>query len=298
MRRTVTAAIAGAVVCLAAISAFGEALSTINSSNKWAWAEGTGWIDCRTDPTNGMIIGQYVCSGHMWNEGVGWIFLGNGNPTNGIRYTNESPEDYGVNHDGKGNLRGYAWSPSAGWIHFEETGAPTVDLTTGLFSGFAWGEGVGWMSFDNLQSYLQTDGLAAGDDLDGDNIPDAWERSTTGVTNLDVIGGSDGSQDSDSDGITDYYEYVGGTDPEDPNDYLKLVGMSSVGGDIQIEWASEETRTYVIEQIDDLTDPAGWTTNILGVISPDAGTNSTEVLSDGVLTQRFYRIKALVPLSE
>ena len=102
------------------------------------------------------------------------------------------------------------------------------------------------------------------------------------------------TQDSDSDGITDYYEYVGGTDPEDPNDYLKLVGMSSVGGDIQIEWASEETRTYVIEQIDDLTDPAGWTTNILGVISPDAGLQIPAIGAG----PRFYRIKALVPLSE
>ena len=299
MIRTVRTTITGLAVCLVAMSAFGEPVSTINPSNRWAWAEGTGWFNCRTDSTNGVVVGEYVCSGHMWNEGVGWIYMGNGNPTNGIRYKNTSSNDYGVNHDGKGNLRGYAWSPSAGWIHFEDGGAPTVDLTTGLLSGFAWGEGLGWMSFDNLQAYLQTDGLASGEDVDGDNIPDAWERSTTGSTNLDLIGGSDGSQDSDSDGITDYYEYVGGTDPQDADEYLQLVGLSVVGGtNIQLAWASEETRTYVIEQNDDLTDPDGWTTNILGVISPDTGSNSTEVLSAAVLTQRFYRVKALVPLSD
>ena len=113
------------LVCLcAALGA--RAATTMNESNKWAWSEGSGWINCRTDATNGAGLGRHVCSNYMYSPATGWIYLGDGAPTNGWQYTNDSSDDYGVNHDGKGNLRGYAWSTSAGWISFEDLGAPKV----------------------------------------------------------------------------------------------------------------------------------------------------------------------------
>ena len=84
---------------------------------------------------NGIVIGEYVCSGYTFSANCGWIHLGSNAPANGIQYQNNSATDYGVNHDGLGNLRGYANGANIGWVNFESTGAPSVDLITGKFSG-------------------------------------------------------------------------------------------------------------------------------------------------------------------
>lgn len=284
------------LICCGTIGVRGQ--STINNSNKWAWSAGAGWINCRTDSTNGAVIGEFVCSGYFYSSTVGWIDLGRGNPTNGIYYTNGDTNDYGVNHDGKGHLTGYAWCESSGWINFEWTNAeaadaPKVDMQTGAMSGYAWGGSLGWISLSNLSAYLQTDTMASGSDGNTNNIPDAWELTEAGDTNL--LGG--GTNDYDGDGITDYYEYVAGTSPTNSNDYLQLTGVSVTGGtNIQLTWASEETRLYKVEWREDLISGSGWTD--LGTFSPDTGNSTTETIPGGSDTQGFYRIKAMLPLSE
>src|ERR1039458_43769 len=93
-----------------------EAVTTMDAANRYAYGANIGWLDWRGDTNNGAIIGDYVCSGYIYSANVGWINLGNGNPTNGIRYLNLSASDFGVNQDGLGNLRGYAYGANIGWI--------------------------------------------------------------------------------------------------------------------------------------------------------------------------------------
>jgi len=91
------------------------AATTINPVNKYAYGANLGWMDWRGDTNSGAVIGEYVCSGYIYAANVGWINLGGGAPTNGIQYQNLAASDFGVNHDGLGNLRGFAKSrfPSA-----------------------------------------------------------------------------------------------------------------------------------------------------------------------------------------
>src|SRR5262245_486952 len=110
--------------------ASGLALTTINPANKFACGANIGWIDWRGDTNHGAVIGDYVCSGSIWAANVGWIHLGSGSPINGIHYQNLSANDFGLNHDGMGNLRGFAYGANIGWINFESAGAPKVDLKT------------------------------------------------------------------------------------------------------------------------------------------------------------------------
>ena len=63
-------------VLLAGVTALASTNSTINSTRKWAWSSSVGWINCKSDATNGMIVGQYVCSGFMYSPTAGWISLG------------------------------------------------------------------------------------------------------------------------------------------------------------------------------------------------------------------------------
>lgn len=282
-----------AAICLAATGVV-AAQSTIDPANKWAWAASASWIDCRVDATNGAVIGQFACSGYMYSRNTGWIHLGSGSPTNGFWYGNAATNDYGVNHDGVGNLRGYAWSESVGWIVFEETGATTVDLKTGVLSGLAWGEAVGWLSFSNTQVYVQTLHLDPGPDDDGDGIPDMWEMAKTGSTNILRSG-----RDADGDGAPDEAEYTADTHPTDTRDVFQVTALDRINTNTtSVTWASRPTRFYRVERRGDVGAATSWVENpVLGPQYPDPGSNTTRTLPNAALSEEFYRVKAVPPLA-
>jgi hypothetical protein len=280
-----------------AVSAMAQ--STINTTNKWAWSSGAGWINCRTDSTNGAIMGEYVCSGYWYSPTAGWIHLGNGSPSNGVYYATNSASDYGVNHDGKGHLSGYAWCASFGWINFgwtnnpDASDAPKVDLKTGVCSGYAWGGSLGWIGLSNMSAYLETDLMSSGADANSNGIPDAWEIAETGSTNLNILSPTN---DYDGDTFTDYEEYIAGTSPTNRNDFLSMAGFSWLSGtNLQLAWSSKETRLYRVEKKNNLFDN-NWVDSGFGLISSDSESNTVRQLP--IATQAFYRIKAVLPLSQ
>src|ERR1044071_159720 len=103
-----------ASILLTASLAAAPGATTINGVNKYSYGANLGWMDWRGDTNNGAVIGEYVCSGYLYAANVGWIHLGSNAPANGIQYQNKSATDYGVNHDGLGNLRGLAYGANIG----------------------------------------------------------------------------------------------------------------------------------------------------------------------------------------
>lgn len=271
-----------------------NATSTINTTNKWAWSVSAGWINCRSDSTNGAVIGTYVCSGYFYSPVSGWIHLGDGTPTNGIRYT-ATTNDYGVNLDGAGHLRGYAWAPSSGWISFEWTNAeaadaPKVNLKTGVLTGYAWSESLGYISLTNLSAYCKTDRFAAAADSNTNGIADAWELETAGS-----LGTLSTTNDTDHDGLTDYEEYVADTDPLSAGSSFVFSSISSGTTNVTLSWPCSDGRLYKIETRTSLTNGTGWTDAGL-VISTNASTASV-TLPANISTQKFYRVRAVLPLT-
>ena len=88
--------------------------------------------------------------------------------------------------------------------------------------------------------------LTLGEDLDGDGLPDAWERALlrAGQTLSDVT--PDG--DTDNDGMTDFEEYLAGTYAFDARDgfRLKIVGVNE--GWPVLEFTAIRGRTYSIHR--------------------------------------------------
>jgi hypothetical protein len=268
-------------------SAFVQAATTIDPANRYAYAANFGWVDWRGDTANGAAIGEYVCSGYLYAANVGWIRLGGGSPANGIRYQNDSASDYGLNHDGLGNLRGYAWGANIGWVNFESTGAPKVDLATGKFSGYAYSANCGWISLSNAVAYVQTDTIAAGADTDGDGIADAWEWTWFG--NLTT---ANGTSDFDGDGLSDKQEALADTNPLDANDNLRITLFTRSGTYNTLWWTSEPTRFYRVERRAALDVASPWET----ILSYDwPGWNN--VGFDNTGPQYFYRIRAVRSLA-
>src|SRR5919108_2764495 len=81
-----------------------HAQSTIDSTYAYSWGANIGWTNWKPDTTNGVSVGEYVCSGYVYGANVGWINLGSGTPTKGVYYQNLTASDFGVNQDGLGNL--------------------------------------------------------------------------------------------------------------------------------------------------------------------------------------------------
>jgi hypothetical protein len=114
-------------------------------------------------------------------------------------------------------------------------------------------------------------------DSNTNGIPDVWEAayfgSPTGVTNRD--------DDFDGDGLSNWAEYLAGTDPTDPTSYLKVKRISAQNGAV-IEFNAVSNRTYSVEYKDRF-EAAAWTrlADVLArptnwpatVIDPTPGTN-------------------------
>ena len=264
--------------------------TTIDPVNHYAYGANTGWVDSRGDTNHGAVIGQYVCSGNIYSANVGWINLGNGAPTNQIYYQNLSGNDFGVNQDGLGNLRGYAYGANIGWINFESTGAPRVNLRTGVFSGSVWSANCGWISLSNAVAYVQTDTISPGT-LATNGLPIAW--LLTYFTNLNI----NPNADPTGKGMTIAQDYAAGTNPNDANSILAITGWSfSPGGtSAMLAWDSVPTRYYYIQETLGLN-PANWTDNGVELVSPSAGSTTTASFSDTSAADRFYRIQPVQPL--
>jgi hypothetical protein len=126
-------------------------------------------------------------------------------------------------------------------------------------------------------------------DLDGNGLPDAWEIQYFGHTGVDLDG------DADGDGMSNYQEYLAGTNPTNAASLFRLLSVTRVNNDIRLDWTTVGGHSYV----------AQLSTNWQGAISKGfvdisgpisvGGTNegTTNYLHVGGATNQggFYRVR-------
>ncbi|MEP4077279.1 choice-of-anchor Q domain-containing protein [Haloferula sp.] len=131
-------------------------------------------------------------------------------------------------------------------------------------------------------------------DDDGDMIWDGWEVSHFGTK--DVI---DGTGDSDQDGRLDFDEFIAGSDPNDPQEFFRMLGIaeSEDGLDLTLSFTSNDDiseRRYRIWYSHDLS-PLSWAELPMGSFAPDAGATTEKTFSkSGDMDRGFYRVEVFV----
>ena len=148
---------------------------------------------------------------------VGWIDTGNGTPAGGVQYSQTGGE-WGVNHDGAGNLSGYAYGANVGWIGLE-----------GITTSFG-----------------------PGTDSDGDGIADSWEYEQLAAAGLPANLGTLGAADSDGDGTSDADEFDADTDPFDPDEVLRITNFTRAVLSAGLQWTHSPRRIYQVKSSPDL----------------------------------------------
>jgi hypothetical protein len=119
-------------------------------------------------------------------------------------------------------------------------------------------------------------------DSDGDHMPDTWEISN-GLNHTNAM---DGTNDLDGDTMSNRDEWVAGTDPQDPQSYLKVDEISALGG-AALSFVALSNKSYSIQYSDRLSN-GGWT-RLMDVIGR---TNSRiEMIVDpNPAAGRYYRL--------
>ncbi len=121
-------------------------------------------------------------------------------------------------------------------------------------------------------------------DTDGDRIPDEWETAY-GLSPTDPL---DAHYDADGDGLFNLGEYIAGTDPTNPANFLRIESISTVGR-TTLRFGAASNHTYAVQYREDWS-PGFW--NMLTAV-PAHSTNRTAQVIDpnpNQATSRFYRL--------
>ncbi len=126
-------------------------------------------------------------------------------------------------------------------------------------------------------------------DADHDGVPDVWETVYFGATNQPPAGDSG---DYDHDGVSNYDEFLAGTDPTNEVSCLRMTGVGVTNGPHSIAWTVAPYRTYAVEVSTNLAG-GGW--GLLGTVT-NLGDVGELKFDDPTLPRppaSFYRVRCL-----
>lgn len=156
------------------------AATNINSTNRWAWNDAIGWIDFYGTDT--VTVSSQCLTGYA-SSSAGDVSLDCATTRSGDIC---STSTYRVTNDGVGNLAGWAWNDTYGWISFcggqSTSSCPgttsyqvKVSPTSGDFSDYAWNDVIGWVSFCGTAG----DGGGCASTTSAYKVNTAWRATST-----------------------------------------------------------------------------------------------------------------------
>jgi hypothetical protein len=131
-------------------------------------------------------------------------------------------------------------------------------------------------------------------DIDQDGIPDSWEYQLIDLNSADslrqisdVLPGGD----FDGDTLSNFGEYVAGTDPANPLSLLRLTRIDKANQSIQLQWTGGSNATQLLQRNSALNTTNPWVT----ILTNNPPTPVTNQFTDSDVVSRtnyFYRVRA------
>ena len=123
------------------------------------------------------------------------------------------------------------------------------------------------------------------DDADLDGMSDTWERAN----GFNYLSAADATTDADGDGSSNRSEFLTGTNPNNPTQYLRATSVTRSGSDLVIVFTGTVTgRTYRLESSLDLVT---WTNSATSLTA--IGSTLTLAIPFGAELRRVHRLRAL-----
>lgn len=124
-------------------------------------------------------------------------------------------------------------------------------------------------------------------DSNTNGLPDEWELAMFGALDSQ----RNQTTDTDGDGVSDWAEFVAGTNPNDPPQAFQIIATRMPNGAIQLSWPSISNRVYRVEASTNLMSWAAISDWITA-----SGTNTTFTLPATNGAPQFFRVE-IAPLN-
>jgi len=123
--------------------------------------------------------------------------------------------------------------------------------------------------------------------------------ASAAVKNSAADGAADGGANGGANGLTNLQEYLAGTDPSDPGEYLKIDDLQNTATTVTVTWPAVPGRNYTVFWSTDLQT---WTADSVytATTTSQSATLNKAVIDnvDGIpgnLTELFIRVKVQAP---
>jgi hypothetical protein len=120
---------------------------------------------------------------------------------------------------------------------------------------------------------------------------DTWRLGYFTAAELAQPAISGTNADPDSDGASNWQEFLAGTDPRDPMSALKVT-MNAQAGNAMIRFLAASNHGYTLQYRDSLTVGSWLDLTNLGVAATNRAIIYTDSFSPSISAQRFYRVRA------
>lgn len=254
-------------------------ITSLQSSNGWSKS---GVMLRESTNANSGYVGIYVTP----SNGVSMQFRpGTGSNAVDLARATGLTAPYWVRLVRVGNtFTGFRSADGAAWT---QVGTTNFVMATNVFGGLA----VCSHDVSRLNTSIFDNATVAPTDSDGDGIPDWWMLQFFGHATGQAADNSRAGDDFDGDGMSNWAEFMAGTNPTNAASCLRVTSVTLMGASNQIAWTTVGGHSYALQAAAALGQSNAFVDVSPVIAVPGVGESTTNLMEAASPSNRFYRVR-------